>query len=97
MYISKRNNVDYYTKLGSLIGQIFQNQDDLFDLIKTEKQMGKNLSDKDHDKATALSLYTIDELKNIIDDEFKYLDEYLIKADFDTTYLKELLVKLKER
>ena len=32
---------DYYLKLGSKIGIIFQNQDDLFDLIKTEEEMGK--------------------------------------------------------
>ena len=96
-YIAKLNKDDYFIKLGSLIGQIFQNQDDLFDLIKSEEEMGKNLSDKDNDKATALSIYSIDELSKIIDDEFKYLDEYLNDACFDTKYLKELLIKLKER
>ena len=38
-----------------------------------------------------------EELKKIIDDEFDELDKYLEDADFDTSYLKELLLKLKER
>ena len=59
--------------------------------------MGKNLSDKNNDKGTALSLYSIDELKEIIDNQFKELDDYLKDSDFDPTYLKELLLKLKNR
>ena len=88
---------EYYTKLGTYIGQIFQNQDDLFDIIKSEAEMGKNHSDEKNDKGTALVLYSVDELKKVIDDEFEQLDNYLLDADFDTTYLKELLLKLKER
>lgn len=97
MYINKVNREEYYTKLGTYIGQIFQNQDDLFDIIKSEAEMGKNHSDEKNDKGTALVLYSVDELKKVIDDEFEQLDNYLLDADFDTTYLKELLLKLKER
>ena len=97
MYINNEDNEDYYVKLGSLIGQIFQNQDDLFDLIKSKEEMGKDLSDLDNNKATALTLYSLEELKNIIDEEFKYLDEYLNNSSFNPVYLKELLIKLKER
>ena len=97
MHIAKLDREDYFTKLGSMIGQIFQNQDDLFDIIKTEAEMGKNLSDAKNDKGSALSIYTVEELKKIIDDEFDELDKYLEDADFDTSYLKELLLKLKER
>ena len=97
MYINKVNREEYYTKLGTYIGQIFQNQDDLFDIIKSEAEMGKNHSDEKNDKGTALVLYSVDELKKVIHDEFEQLDNYLLDADFDTTYLKELLLKLKER
>lgn len=97
MYIKGIDNKEYYLKLGSMIGQIFQNQDDLFDMIKTEEEMGKNLSDSKNNKGTALSIYSIEELKNLIDNEFEELDAYLENADFDTTYLKELLYKLKTR
>ena len=97
MYIKGEDRKDYYIRLGSLIGQIFQNQDDLFDMIKTEEQMGKNLSDAKNNKGTALCIYTIDELKALIDEEFEELDEYLKDASFDTDKLKELLYKLKTR
>ena len=97
MYIGKIDREEYYKKLGTYIGQIFQNQDDLFDIIKSEQEMGKNLSDAKNDKGTALVLYSVEELKKLIDDEFDQLDKYLEDADFDTIYLKELLLKLKER
>ena len=97
MYIRKEDNEDYYLKLGSLIGHIFQNQDDLFDLIKTEEEMGKNLSDAKNGKGTALSVYSPEQLKLKINDQFEQLDKYLQQASFDTSYLKELLIKLKER
>ncbi len=97
MYIAKIDREDYFLKLGSLIGQIFQNQDDLFDQIRSEAEMGKNLSDKKNGKGTALSIYTLDELKEKIDRQFEELDLLLKDACFDTAYLNELLRKLKER
>ena len=97
MYIKGEEKEEYYIRLGSMIGQIFQNQDDLFDMIKTEEEMGKNLSDVKNNKGTALSIYSLDELKQLIDEEFRQLDEYLEKASFDTAKLKELLYKLKTR
>ena len=97
MYLGQRNNEEYYLKLGRLIGLIFQNQDDLFDMIKTEQEMGKNLSDQKNGKGTALSLYSVDELKELIEEEFTELDSLLQEADFDTACLNELLRVLKER
>ena len=97
MFIAGLKEEEYFTKLGSLIGQIFQNQDDLFDLIKTEKEMGKSLNDKKNNKGTALSLYTPDELQKLIEDEFMELDRYLEKACFNTDELKGLLKTLRER
>lgn len=97
MYIAKLDKKVYFENLGSRIGQLFQNQDDLFDLIKSEEEMGKLRSDIKNNKATALSIYSIEELKQIIDDEFGQLNNYLLNAPFDTQYLKELLIKLKNR
>ena len=97
MYLAGNNNYKYFEKLGSKIGIIFQNQDDLFDVIKTQEQMGKSLSDKDNDKLTALSYLSVDELKKHIDELFIDLDKYLNKAPFNTKYLKEILKKLRNR
>lgn len=97
MYIKGEENEDFYLGLGSRIGQIFQNQDDLFDLIKSEEEMGKTHSDVKNDKGTALSLYSKNELEQLINDQFNELDNYLKIAKFDTKYLKDLLLKLKTR
>lgn len=97
MYISGLKQESYFINLGSHIGQIFQNQDDLFDLIKSEEELGKTHSDVKNDKGTALSIYTKEELEAIIDKQFKDLDIYLSNAQFDTTYLKELIYKLRTR
>ena len=96
-YVAKEKDENYFIKLGSLIGEIFQNQDDLFDLIKSEEELGKSKSDVKNDKATALTVHSIDELKKIIDDEFKYLDGYLSFYNFDSSYLKDLLNELRKR
>ena len=97
MYIAKIDREEYFTRMGSLIGLIFQNQDDLFDVIKSEKEMGKSLSDARNEKGSALSIYSLDELKQLIDEEFNELDELLKDAGFDTSYLMKLLDKLKNR
>ncbi len=97
MYIAKIDREEYFTRMGSLIGLIFQNQDDLFDVIKSEKEMGKSLSDARNEKGSALSIYSLDELKQLIDEEFNELDELLKDAGFNTSYLMKLLDKLKNR
>ena len=59
--------------------------------------MGKSLSDARNEKGSALSVYSLDELKKLIDEEFNELDELLKGAGFDTSYLMKLLDKLKNR
>ena len=97
MHLAHIDKRKYFEKLGSKIGVIFQNQDDLFDVIKTEKEMGKSLSDYRNDKLTALKFSNIQELEIHIDNLFKDLDLYLNKAPFDPTELKNLLYSMKNR
>lgn len=97
MHISKSNKRKYFETLGSKIGIVFQNQDDLFDVVKSEKEMGKSLSDKDNDKLTALSYMSVEKLSEHIDYLFNDLDRYLNKAPFDPTELRKLLNKMRNR
>ncbi len=97
MYIGGDNNYEYFEKLGSKIGIIFQNQDDLFDIIKTEAETGKSNSDVRNDKLTALSYQSVDELKKYIDDLFSDLYKYLEDANFDTKYIIEIIDRMKNR
>lgn len=97
MHIMNLNDYKYFEELGSKIGVIFQKQDDLFDAIKTEEEMGKSLSDEKNDKLTALKFKTVDELTKEIDNLFIDLDNYLINAPFNSNGLKTLLNKMAKR
>lgn len=95
--IAKDENYKFFTQLGSKIGIIFQNQDDLFDEIKSVDETGKSYSEVDQNKFTALSVYSLDELKMKIDNDFEELNNMLVDANFNSAYLKELIQKIKER
>lgn len=97
MYIAGNDDYEYFEKLGSKLGVVFQNQDDLFDITKTEEETGKSNSDKRNKKITALSFKTIDELKEYIDYLFDDLYNYLKKAPFDPKYIIEIIDKMSKR
>ena len=59
--------------------------------------MGKSLSDARNEKGSALSVYSLDELKQLIEDQFNELDALLNDIDIDKTYISELLQALKNR
>ena len=97
MHLLGINDYPYFVELGSKIGIIFQHQDDLFDVIKTEEEMGKSLSDVKNDKITALTNSSVEELSKKIDDLFKELEVYLEEAPFKTEGLKRLLYSMRTR
>ena len=97
MYLANANDYEYFEKLGSKIGVVFQNQDDLFDIIKSEQETGKSNSDLRNNKVTALTYKSVDELKKYINELFIDLKEYLKEAPFDTKYLLEIIEKMENR
>ncbi len=97
MHIAGKNNYEWFYDLGKKIGIVFQNQDDLFDIIKSEEELGKSISDIRNMKITALSYFDVDGLKEYIDGLFKDLDAYLLTADFDVSYLINVLNEMKVR
>ncbi len=96
-YIAGINDEESLIRLGSLIGIIFQNQDDLFDATKTSLEQGKSYSKKDQNKFTALSVYSVEELKEEIEKEFKELYSIVNTLKFDVVYLNEILERIKKR
>lgn len=92
------DNIDFYETLGLKIGRIFQVQDDLFDIIKTQEETGKPTnSDLKNNKVTALSINTIDEIKHELEAEFNSVYELLDKQKFNTEYLKDIIIKIEKR
>ena len=97
MYLARHDDYKYFETLGSKLGVVFQNQDDLFDIIKSEKELGKSTSDIRNDKLTALSFKSVKELKDYIDYLFDDLYKYLEDAKFDTRYIIEIIDRMKNR
>ena len=98
MYLAKADkDIATFNHLALLIGRVFQLQDDLFEVTKTEEEMGKSLSDARNDKETALDLYGTIALKQKINEHFNEIIELLDKAPFNGTYLKKMIMEMKDR
>ena len=98
MYLGKDEaNKKFYDNLAYNMGKLFQLQDDLFSITKSVEEMGKtNLQEEN--KFTALSIYSVDELKNIINNMFK--DTYSLienNKSFNNEYLIKLIKKMEKR
>ena len=97
MCINNEENEEFYIGLGSRIGRIFQMQDDLIDVLRSEKETGKSSSDLANEKGTALSLHSVNDLQEIIAKEFDALDAYLKDASFNAFAIKKLLEQMSRR
>lgn len=96
-HIASCEDKGYFNKLGQLLGLIFQNQDDLFDIIKSEQELGKSNSDIRNNKLTALKFFSVEELGQHIAEQFSELDSYLKEAPFNTEYLRVIIERMRNR
>ncbi len=90
-------NLAFYASMALKIGRVFQLQDDLFEITKTEEELGKNASDVDNDKASALSVYTKEELEERIAKLFEEMFEQLEYAKFNTDELRKIIENMRDR
>ena len=97
MEIAGKKEKDWFISLGEKIGIAFQDQDDLFDILKSEEEMGKSLSDLRNEKPSAIALYEKDELIRIIGDEFEDMYQHLLRASFAADCTRTLLEALQKR
>lgn len=80
-------NLIFAEEFGHNIGMIFQLTDDLLDIKEDEKV----------DKITYLSFATKDELKKELENYSNKMDELLNSTERDTTFLKNLYLKMLHR
>lgn len=98
MYIcNDEKNIAFYDKLAIQIGRLFQIQDDLFDVIKSEKETGKTNSDIKNHKFTTLSLYSVEEIENRLNNAFEETYAFISKRKFNTSYLLDILKRMETR
>ena len=66
---NKIEDIETWREIGYMTGLLFQIQDDVFDVIKTDEELGKNAhSDEDNEKNTYMSLLGYDECQKKIDE-----------------------------
>ena len=83
--VEDEEHEEFYNMVGTKIGRIFQIQDDLFDVIKTQEETGKpSNSDSKNAKATALSINSVDEIRKKLNKEFDEIYNLLVYRNFNT-------------
>lgn len=98
MYLAKDEaNTEFYSTIARKIGRIYQLQDDLFEVTKDSSITGKSCSDKKNNKATAFSVYRLQELEGKIQELFISLENDLKKCHFSNNQLNQYLQQMKGR
>ena len=96
--VEDEEHEEFYNMVGTKIGRIFQIQDDLFDVIKTQEETGKpSNSDSKNAKATALSINSVDEIRKKLNKEFDEIYNLLVDCNFNTEYLRNIIKKIEKR
>lgn len=94
---NKEEYLNLFEQVGKKLGIAFQIQDDILDVTADVKQLGKSTSDKDNNKATYVSLLSLNKAKELVTKLLTEINDLLSdeKNHFDNT--KELIANLANR
>lgn len=82
-------------KIAKNVGLAFQIQDDILDVTGTTETLGKPVhSDEKNEKTTYVTLYGVDEAKEIVEEKSREAVLMLKDLPGDHTYLEQLLLQL---
>ncbi len=90
-------DVPTWISLGNLIGIQFQIQDDLLEVLSNVEAMGKSLSDTRNEKATMLSLFTVEEGQRQVLEYDNRIQSTLDQLELEDGLLRTLIHQLKTR
>ena len=91
-------DVEVWREIGYKIGLLFQIQDDVFDVTKTDEELGKNAhSDEDNDKKTYMSLLGYEECQNKIHGIYEDIVKKLNTMNIDQEPMLEILNYIVKR
>lgn len=90
-------DIPAWDSIGRTLGILFQIQDDLLERESSEEQMGKSLSDAGNNKATALSLFGLEEGKRRAAAGFEDIEGQLASMQIDSAPVRALFDTMKNR
>ena len=94
---NKEEYLNLFEQVGKKLGIAFQIQDDILDVTADVKQLGKSTSDKDNNKATYVSLLSLNKAKDLVTRLVKEINDLLSDEKIHFANTKELIAKLANR
>ena len=94
---NKEEYLNLFEQVGKKLGIAFQIQDDILDVTSDVKQLGKSTSDKDNNKATYVSLLSLNKAKELVTTLLTEINDSLSDEKIHFANTKELIAKLANR
>lgn len=94
---NKEEYLNLFEQVGKKLGIAFQIQDDILDVTADVKQLGKTTSDKDNNKATYVSLLSLNKAKELVTTLLTEINDLLSDEKNHFANTKELIAKLANR
>lgn len=94
----KNEDIEIWRTIGYKIGLLFQIQDDVFDVVKTSEELGKNAnSDLENEKQTYVSLLGLEGCKKAIQQLYQEAEDALATLTIDKKPMEEVFQFLLNR
>lgn len=94
---NKEEYLNLFEQVGKKLGIAFQIQDDILDVTSDVKQLGKSTSDKDNNKATYVSLLSLNKAKELVTTLLTEINDLLSNEKIHFANTKELIANLANR
>lgn len=93
----REEKLPLWEEIGHHIGLAFQIQDDILDVTRTQKELGKSTSDKANGKFTSVTLLGLEQAENLMKEEYQKAINLMKECDFDDSQmigcLQDLIIR----